>query len=251
VLRLYENLFMTQDAYEEAIHKGGTTTLLCRVWIFHLILEISPINLKWNAGVRIPVPLNSLPTPLESHQELLLHRQILILQTQSSEWHPTGLVSVRELTPVKFVCIGEHERRSTVQRLLAWKSNVSFSRDCLRRAMTKGPVNTMYYCVLRYTARIEIQKEESKLKRFVFANRLQSIAHCPSTPTSNDGPRRHRAIERERDGSKRRQKPPSAVHATSVLCTLETRPTTGFAWIEPFTQHSRSQQISTSGNRNR
>jgi hypothetical protein len=76
---------------------------------------------------------------------------------------------------------------------------VSFSRDCLRRAMTKGHVNTMCYCVLRYTARIEIQKEESKLTRFVFANRLQSIAHFPSTPTSNDGPRRHRARKRERE----------------------------------------------------
>lgn len=133
---------------------------------------------------------------------------------------------------------------------------MSFSRDCLRRAMTKGHVNTMCYCVLRYTARIEIQKEECKLTRFVFANRLQSIAHFPSTPTSNDGPRRHtdrpRERERERrDGSKRRQKPPSAVHATSVLCTLETRPTTGFARIEPFPQHSRSQQILTLGNRNR
>jgi hypothetical protein len=63
--------------------------------------------------------------------------------------------------------------------------------------MTKGHVNTMCYCVLRYTARIEIQKEECKLTRFVFANRLQSIAHFPSTPTSNNGPRRHRARERE------------------------------------------------------
>ncbi len=170
----------------------------------HLILEISPINLKWNAGVRIPLPPNSLPTPLENHQELLLHRQILILQTQSSEWHPTGLVSVQELTPVKFVWIGKHERRSTVQRVLAWKSNVSFSRDCLRRAMTKGHVNTMCYCVLKYTARIKIQKEESKLTRFVCANRLQSIAHFPSTPTSNDGPRRHSARERERERERER-----------------------------------------------
>jgi hypothetical protein len=69
--------------------------------------------------------------------------------------------------------------------------------------MTKGHVNTMCYCVLRYTARIEIQKEESKLKKGSYSrigySALHIVHQLQQAMTAHDATERSRERERERE----------------------------------------------------